>query len=236
MAQKAFITGITGQDGSYLAELLLEKGYEVHGLSRGKTPSLLFFDHVTLHAGDLTDPGSINRAIQAARPDEIYHLAADQHVGYEMPEYTVETIVMGTIHLLEAARKTGSVAKFFHASSSLIFGNPASAPQNELTPMHPENPYGMAKAFAQWLVSDQKKNAIFAVNAILFNHESPRRSEHIVTRKITKGVAKILAGKQEKIRMGNLDGRRDWGYAPEYVEAMWLMMQQPEPDNYVIAT
>jgi len=252
--KKALITGITGQDGSYLAELLLSKGYEVHGvIRRSSTFSTKRIDHIYqdphtsakrlfLHYGDLADSENIRKLIYKIQPDEIYNLGAQSHVkvSFEIPEYTGNTVGMGTLRMLEAIRDfqehTGKKIKFYQASSSEMFGA-APAPQNEETRFHPRSPYGCAKVFAFDLVRNYREAyGLFAVNGILFNHESPRRSSTFVTRKITRGVARIKAGLDKKIYLGNLDARRDWGFAPEYVEAMWMMLQQNEPDDYVIGT
>ena len=248
--KKVLITGITGQDGSYLADLLLEKGYEVHGIiRRSSSPNTSRIAHLLsnprwtsqffLHDGDLTDAGVLGQLIQNVRPEEVYHLAAQSHVrvSFELPEYTGEVTALGTIRLLEAIRKTGVAARFYQASSSEMFGKALETPQKETTPFHPRSPYGVAKVYAYWMtVNYREAYHLFACNGILFNHESPRRGEDFVTRKITRGIARILAGLDQKIALGNLEAKRDWGYAPEYVEAMWLMLQQEAPDDYVIAT
>ena len=238
---KAFITGINGQDGSYLAELLLSKNYEVHGMvRRASTFNTERIDHlkdqITLHFGDLTDSSSINKILQKAQPDEIYHLGAQSHVrlSFDIPEYTSDVDAMGTLRLLEAAKDCGS--KFYMASSSELFGQVQEVPQTEKTPFSPRSPYAIAKQFAYWTTVNYRDRGMYAVNGILFNHESPRRSPTFVTRKITMAVAEIYRGQREKLLLGNLDARRDWGYAPEYVEGMWLMMQQPKPDDYILAT
>lgn len=248
--QKALITGITGQDGSYLAELLLSKGYEVHGLIRrastfntGRIAHIYSDPHnpdtrLFLHYGDITDAGQLTNIIYNIQPDEIYHLAAQSHVrvSFDIPEYTGDVTALGTTRILEAIRKSGIKTKFYQASSSEMFGD-APAPQNEETLFSPRSPYAAAKVYGYWMVKNYREGYnLFACNGILFNHESPRRGETFVTRKITMGIAKILAGKQEKIYLGNLEAKRDWGYAPEYVEAMWLMLQQDKPDDYVIGT
>lgn len=250
--KKALITGITGQDGSYLAELLLAKGYEVHGIvRRASVFNRERIEHlhpqkqdphdtrkIVLHYGDLTDASNLARLIERVNPDEIYNLGAQSHVGisFDVPEYTADTVAIGTLRLLEALRDTRAKTKFYQASSSEMFGA-APPPQNELTPFKPRSPYAIAKVFAYWsAVNYREAYGIFACNGILFNHESPRRGENFVTRKVTSGMAEILAGKRDKIYMGNLDARRDWGYAPEYVDAMWRMLQESEPDDYVIAT
>lgn len=250
--KKAFVTGITGQDGSYLAELLLDKGYEVHGLiRRASTFNTSRIDHLYkdphklgvrlfLHYGDLADSGTIQALIQKIQPDEIYHLGAQSHVrvSFDIPEYTADTTGLGTLRILEAIRQINPDIKFYQASSSEMFGNPITLPPyNEQTPFNPQSPYGVAKVFA-YQTTKNYRNAygLFACNGILFNHESPRRGETFVTRKVTRGIARIKAGLDKKLYLGNLDAKRDWGYAPEYVEAMWHMLQQEEPDDYVIAT
>jgi GDPmannose 4,6-dehydratase len=250
--KKALITGITGQDGSYLAELLLSKGYEVHGIiRRASTFNTKRIDHLYkdphnedvrlfLHYGDLTDSSNLNRLIEKIQPDEIYNLAAQSHVkvSFEVPEYTAEVVGLGTLRLLDAIKETGIKTKFYQASTSELFGGlPETAPQNEKTPFYPRSPYAAAKLYAYWItVNYREAYNIFACNGILFNHESPRRGETFVTRKITMAVANIVKGKQDKLYLGNLNAKRDWGYAGDYVEAMWLMLQQDEPDDYVIAT
>lgn len=248
--KKALITGITGQDGSYLAELLLSKEYQVNGIIRRSSSfNTARIDHIyqdphevnpklKLHYGDVNDGSSLNTIIRMTEPDEIYHLAAQSHVrvSFDVPEYTGDVTGLGTVRLLEAIRETGVKTKFYNASSSEMFGS-SSAPQNEQTPFWPCSPYAAAKVYAHWMTVNYRQSyGVFACNGILFNHESPRRGETFVTRKITKALARIKLGKQEKLFLGNLDARRDWGYAPDYVEAMWHMMQQAEPDDYVIAT
>lgn len=250
--KKALITGITGQDGSYLAELLLSKGYEVHGLiRRASTFNTRRIDHIyhdphgngeevrlRLHYGDVSAPDSLLDVIYNVRPDEIYHLAAQSHVrvSFDMPEYTGEVTGLGTIRIIEAIRKSGINARFYQASSSEMYGS-AKPPQNELTAFEPRSPYAAAKVYAYWITRNYREGYnIFACNGILFNHESPRRGETFVTRKITRAVAAIKAGKQRYLYLGNLDARRDWGYAPEYVEAMWTILQQDKPADYVIGT
>jgi len=248
--KKAFITGITGQDGSYLAELLIEKGYEVHGLIRrsstfntGRLDGIYQDPHVPdtrlyLHYGDLTVSGQMTDLIYNIQPDEVYHLGAQSHVrvSFDMPEYTGDVAGLGTTRLLEAIRKTGVKTRFYQASSSEMFGS-APPPQNEQTPFQPRSPYAASKVYAYWLVRNYREGYnFFATNGILFNHESPRRGETFVTRKISRAVARIRYGFQDKLYLGNLDARRDWGYAPDYVKAMWLMLQQEAPDDYVIAT
>lgn len=247
MTKKALITGVTGQDGSYLAELLLEKGYEVHGLiRRHSTPCTERIEHLIsaenffLHYGDMTDSSGLANLIRETQPDEIYNLAAQSHVGisFEVPEYTAEVTGVGTIKLLEAVRQVKPSAKFYQASTSELFGGiPSTAPQSETTPFYPKSPYGAAKLYAYWItVNYREAYGIFACNGILFNHESPRRGEEFVTRKITVAVAKIMAGKQEKLSLGNLNAKRDWGYAGDYVEGMWRILQRDKADDYVLAT
>jgi len=251
MAKKALITGITGQDGSYLAELLLEKGYEVHGVIRrastfntGRIDHLYQDPHIMgvnlfLHYGDLTDSVNLVKLLLNLKPDEIYHLGAQSHVrvSFDIPEYTADTTGIGTIRILEAIREAGVRPRFYQASSSEMFGKVQEVPQRENTPFHPRSPYGCAKVFAYWAtVNYREAYNLHASNGILFNHESPRRGETFVTRKITRAVAAIKLGLQEKLYLGNLDARRDWGYAKEYVEAMWMMLQQDQADDYVIAT
>ncbi|MBI3619168.1 GDP-mannose 4,6-dehydratase [Candidatus Peregrinibacteria bacterium] len=249
--KRALITGITGQDGSYLAELLLQKGYEVHGLvrrastfNRGRIEHL-FSDvnaptlPISLHYGDLGDSSSLTRVLQLVRPDEIYNLAAQSHVGvsFDMPEYTGDITGVGTARLLEALRTSGVSSKFYQASSSELYGLAQEERQNEKTPFYPRSPYGCAKAYAFYLTRNYRESyGIYAVNGILFNHESPRRGENFVTRKITLSIARIMAGKQDRLFLGNMEARRDWGYAPEFVEGMWRMMQQNSPQDFVLAT
>ncbi|MBI5198066.1 MAG: GDP-mannose 4,6-dehydratase [Nitrospirae bacterium] len=249
--KKALITGITGQDGSYLAELLLAKGYEVYGIIRRASSfntgriDHLYEDphepHPRFHLvyGDLNDASSLNKVLRTIRPDEIYNLGAQSHVrvSFDIPEYTAEVTGVGTIRLLEAIRETGLQPKFYQASSSEMFGKVQEIPQKETTPFYPRSPYGAAKVYAYWMtVNYREAYNIFACNGILFNHESPRRGETFVSRKITKAAARIKLGLQDELYLGNLDAKRDWGYAGDYVEAMWLMLQQEEPDDYVIAT
>ena len=249
--KKALITGITGQDGSYLAELLLSKGYEVHGIiRRASTFNTERLDHLYkdvhvhgvrlfLHYGDLSDAVSLVKLLYELKPDEIYHLAAQSHVrvSFDIPEYTADITGVGTIRILEAIRETGVQSRFYQASSSEMYGLVSEIPQKETTPFHPRSPYGCAKVFAYWATVNYRESyGLHASNGILFNHESPRRGETFVTRKITRAVAYIKAGLQDKLFLGNLDSKRDWGYAKEYVEAMWLMLQQDKPDDYVIAT
>jgi GDPmannose 4,6-dehydratase len=240
--KKALITGITGQDGSYLAELLLQKGYEVHGVIR-RSSSLNtgridhIFDDLILHYGDLADGRSLENIASTVHFSEVYNLAAQSHVrtSFDIPEYTGDVDALGTLRLLEAVRGTG--AKFYQASSSELFGKVKEIPQNEDTPFYPRSPYGVAKQYAYSMTVNYRESYnMFACNGILFNHESPRRGETFVTRKITQAVARIYRGQQDKLFLGNLDAKRDWGYAPEYVEGMWRMMQQDAPDDYVLAT
>ena len=248
--QKAFITGITGQDGSYLAEFLLDKGYEVHGLIRRSSTfstsriDHLYMDphqksvHLLLHYGDLTDSSMITNLIYDIKPDEIYHLGAQSHVrvSFDMPEYTGNVTGLGTIRILEAIRRSGVKTKFYQASSSEMFGG-TPAPQNEESPFHPRSPYAAAKVYAYWMVVNYRDGYnLFTSNGILFNHESPRRGQTFVTRKITRALAEIKAGRQQYLYLGNLKANRDWGYAPEYITAMWLMLQQDKPGDYVIGT
>ncbi|CAN5228494.1 GDP-mannose 4,6-dehydratase [soil metagenome] len=247
---RALITGVTGQDGSYLATLLLEKGYEVHGLIRRassfntqRLDSIYRDPHESgvrffMHYGDLSDSGSLVNLIRGLEPDEIYHLGAQSHVkvSFEIPEYTSDVTGMGTVRILEAIRASGVQTRFYQASSSEMFGL-SVPPQDEATPFHPRSPYGVAKVFAHWMTINYRESyGLFASNGILFNHESPRRGETFVSRKITRAVARIKAGIQGKLYLGNLDSKRDWGYAPEYVEAMWLMLQHETPDDFVIAS
>jgi GDPmannose 4,6-dehydratase len=246
----ALITGLTGQDGSYLADLLLAKGYEVHGIIRrsssfntGRIEHLYRDPHepdakLFAHYGDLSDPVALTRLIYKLQPDEIYHLGAQSHVrvSFDIPEYTFDVTGAGTLRLLEAIRESEVQTRFYQASSSEMFGA-SPPPQNEDTPFHPRSPYAVAKVAAYWAaVNYREAYGMFAVNGILFNHESPRRGETFVTRKITRAVARIKAGLQDKLYMGNLDAERDWGYAPDFVEAMWMMLQTDEPDDYVVAT
>lgn len=248
--KKAFITGITGQDGSYLAEYLLKLGYEVHGMiRRASTFNTHRIDHIyrdpnennvklKLHYGDLSDPGLITELIYNIAPDEIYHLGAQSHVrvSFDMPEYSGNITGLGTTRLLEAIRRSGIKTKFYQASSSELFGS-APAPQSEETPFHPQSPYAAAKLYSFWMVKNYREGYnLFASNGILFNHESPRRGETFVTRKITRGIARILAGKNKQLVMGNLDAKRDWGFAPEYVKMMWLMLQQDHSDDFAVGT
>jgi len=246
--KKAFITGVTGQDGSYLLELLLEKGYEVHAIIRRssvfttKRIPKKFWDHENFktYHGDLTDSSNLHALISKIRPDEVYNLAAQSHVGvsFEVPEYTGEVDAIGTIRLLDAIRDTGLKTKFYQASTSELFGGvPGTEPQNELTPFYPKSPYGAAKLYSYWVTVNYRESYnMFACNGILFNHESPRRGETFVTKKITKAVANIFNGTQDVLELGNLDSKRDWGYAKDYVEMMWLMLQQELPGDFVVAT
>lgn len=253
----ALITGITGQDGSYLAEFLIEKGYEVHGIIRRSSTfntgriEHLYLDEwvrdmhrrrlVHLHYGDMTDSSSLIRIISMVKPDEIYNLAAQSHVkvSFDVPEYTADTDAIGVLRLLEAVRILGreKSTRIYQASTSELFGQVQEVPQRETTPFYPRSPYSVAKLYAFWIMKNYRESyGMYAVNGILFNHESERRGENFVTRKITLAAARIAAGLQDKLYLGNLDARRDWGYAPDYVECMWLILQQPEPDDYVIAT
>jgi GDPmannose 4,6-dehydratase len=248
--KKALITGITGQDGSYLAEFLLAEGYEVHGLiRRSSTFNTSRIDHIYvdphepgarlfLHYGDLSDGTQLTNLIYTVRPDEIYHLGAQSHVrvSFDVPEYTGDVVAIGTTRILEAIRRSGIKARFYQASSSEMFGA-TPPPQSERTPFQPRSPYAVAKVYAFWMTENYREGyGLFAANGILFNHESPRRGETFVTRKITRAIAHILAGRQEHVYLGNLESKRDWGYAPEYVKAMWLILQQEQPDDYVLGT
>jgi len=253
MEKVALITGINGQDGSYLAEFLLKKGYTVHGIirrastfNRERIEQLYSFEnpvhrHFILHYGDMTDSSNLIRLVNDIKPHEIYHLAAQSHVkiSFQVPEYTANVDGLGTLRLLEAVRFLGldKHTRIYHASTSELFGKAKVFPQSEDTPFHPRSPYGVAKLYAHWIAKNYREAYdMFVCDGILFNHESPRRGENFVTRKITLSIAKILAGKQERLHLGNLDAKRDWGYAPDFVEAMWLMLQQDEPDDFVIAT
>jgi len=251
MSKKALITGITGQDGSYLAELLLEKGYEVHGIIRRSSSfNTERIDHLYqdphilgvklfLHYGDLSDSASITRQMHDIQPDEVYHLGAQSHVrvSFDVPEYTGDVTALGTTRLLEAIRETCPKARFYQASSSEMYGLVQAVPQREDTPFYPRSPYGAAKVYAYWMTVNYRESyKMHASNGILFNHESPRRGETFVTRKITRALARIKAGLQKDLYLGNLDAKRDWGYAPEYVEAQWRMLQQDEGNDYVVAT
>ena len=249
--KRALITGVTGQDGSYLTELLLEKGYEVHGIIRRSSSfntarvdhlysnTEIFDRQFFTHYGDLTDSSNLNRILERVQPDEIYNLAAQSHVrvSFEVPEYTAEVDAIGTLRFLDAIKDLGIKTRFYQASTSELFGKAQEIPQTETTPFYPRSPYGVAKVYGYWIVINYREAYnIFACNGILFNHESPRRGETFVTRKITRAAARIKLGLQDQLTLGNLDAKRDWGYAPEYVEAMWLMLQQPEPEDLVIAT
>lgn len=251
MTKRALITGITGQDGSYLTELLLEKGYEVHGLIRrsssfntGRIDHLYQDPHIEnvkmfLHYGDLSDASNLSRLLEKINPHEIYNLGAQSHVrvSFDTPEYTGDIVGLGTLRLLDAIKDTQIKTKFYQASSSELYGKVQEVPQKETTPFYPRSPYAVAKLYAYWATVNYRESYdMFACNGILFNHESPRRGETFVTRKITKALAKIVAGKQDKLYLGNIDAKRDWGYAKDYVEAMWMMLQQETPDDYVIAT
>jgi GDPmannose 4,6-dehydratase len=251
MSKKALITGITGQDGSYLTEFLLAKGYEVHGIIRrsssfntGRLTNVYEDPHqpnakLHLHYGDLTDGSALNQLLKTIRPDEIYHLGAQSHVrvSFDIPEYTGDVTGLGTLRILDAIRESEVKTRFYQASSSEMFGKVFETPQKETTPFYPRSPYGCAKAYAYWLTVNYRESYnLFACNGILFNHESPRRGETFVTRKISRAVARIKHGLEKDLYLGNLEARRDWGYAPEFVEAMWLMLQQDKPDDYVIAT
>lgn len=248
--KKAFITGVTGQDGSYLAELLLSKGYEVHGMvRRSSSPNTYRIDHLVsdesiidsqffLHYGDLGDSPRLVELMESIVPDEVYNLAAQSHVGvsFEGPKNTGDVTALGTLRLLEAIRRVGSPTKFYQASSSEMFGA-SPPPQDETTPFYPRSPYGAAKVYSYWITKNYRESyGMFAVNGILFNHESPRRGQDFVTRRITHAVARIAAGVQKHLQLGNLDAVRDWGYAPEYVEAMWRMLQEDSADDFVVAT
>jgi GDPmannose 4,6-dehydratase len=252
MSKTALITGITGQDGSYLAELLLGKGYEVHGvvrrsssMNRGRIDHLQHANpshpegaRFVLHYGDMTDSGGLNRLVKTVRPSEIYNLAAQSHVqiSFDQPEYTGDADGLGTTRLLEAIRTAGLPTRFYQASTSEMYGL-TPPPQSETSAFHPRSPYAAAKLYAHWMtVNYREAHDLYACSGILFNHESPRRGENFVTRKVTRGIAQILAGKMDKLRLGNLDSKRDWGHARDYVEAMWLMLQQDKADDYVIAT
>jgi GDPmannose 4,6-dehydratase len=246
--KKAFMTGITGQDGSYLAELLLEKGYEVHAIIRRssvfttKRIDHIYDKHKNLHIyhGDLSDSSNLHRLLMKIKPDEVYNLAAQSHVAvsFDVPEYTADVVGLGVIRMLDAVRDLGDSCKFYQASTSELFGGiPGTEPQNENTPFYPKSPYGAAKLYAYWITVNYRESyGLFACNGILFNHESPRRGETFVTKKITKAVARISQGKQDKIKLGNMDAKRDWGHAKDFVYAQWLMMQQDKPEDYVIAT
>ena len=243
--KKAFITGLTGQDGSYLAEFLLEKGYEVHGIiRRASVANTSRIDHlmkdVHVYYGDMIDSSNLSRLMEKIQPDEIYNLAAQSHVqvSFDVPEFTADVDGLGTLRSLDAIREMRSGTRFYQASTSELFGGlPETAPQSEKTPFYPKSPYGAAKLYAYWItVNFREAYHLYACNGILFNHESPRRGENFVTKKITRSVARIAQGRQDKLSLGNLDAKRDWGFAKDYVEAMWLMLQQDEPDDFVIAT
>lgn len=249
--KKAFVTGITGQDGSYLAELLLDKGYEVHGMVRrsssfntGRIDHLyndpeIMNQRLFLHYGDLTDSSNLNRLFEKIAPDEIYNLGAMSHVkvSFDVPEYTAEVDAIGTLRFLDAIREIGLKTKFYQASTSELYGKVQAVPQDETTPFYPRSPYGVAKIYGYWIIVNYREAYdLFACNGILFNHESPRRGETFVTRKITRAAARISHGIQEKLVLGNMDAKRDWGYAPEYVEGMWRMLQQDKPEDFVLAT
>ncbi|HOK52469.1 MAG TPA: GDP-mannose 4,6-dehydratase [Bacteroidales bacterium] len=251
MNKKALITGITGQDGSYLAELLLAKGYEVHGMIRrsssfntGRIDHLYQDRHnkdvrLFLHYGDMTDSSNLNRLLEKIQPDEIYNLAAQSHVkvSFDVPEYTAEVDALGTLRFLDAIKETGIPTRFYQASTSELYGKVQAVPQNETTPFYPRSPYAVAKLYGYWIIVNYREAYnIFACNGILFNHESPRRGETFVTRKITMAAARIKAGLQDVLYLGNLDAKRDWGYAPEYVEGMWRILQHPTPEDFVLAT
>jgi GDPmannose 4,6-dehydratase len=250
MSRRALITGITGQDGSYLAELLLEKGYEVHGIIRrsssfntGRIDDIYQDPHepdvrIRLHYGDLNDASSLNRILRLVRPDEIYNLGAQSHVrvSFDIPEYTAEVTGVGTVRLLEAIRESGIHPRFYQASSSELYGS-SPAPQSEATPFHPRSPYAVAKLYSYWIgVNYREAYGMYICNGVLFNHESPRRGETFVSRKITRAAARIKLGLQDKLYLGNLDAKRDWGFAGDYVDAMWRMLQQDQPEDFVIAT
>lgn len=251
MTKKALITGITGQDGSYLAELLLSKGYEVHGMIRrsssfntGRIDHLYQDRHnkdvrLFLHYGDMTDSSNLNRLLEKIQPDEIYNLAAQSHVkvSFDVPEYTAEVDALGTLRFLDAIKETGISTRFYQASTSELYGKVQAVPQNETTPFYPRSPYAVAKLYGYWIIVNYREAYnLFACNGILFNHESPRRGETFVTRKITMAAARIKAGIQDVLYLGNLDAKRDWGYAPEYVEGMWRILQHPIPEDFVLAT
>ena len=248
--KKALITGITGQDGSYLAEILLEKGYEVHGIIRrsssfntGRINHIIndkhYKDQFFFHHGDVTDASNLNRVLETIEPDEIYNLAAQSHVqvSFEIPDYTAQVDALGTLRFLDAIRETRLETKFYQASTSELFGKVQEVPQKETTPFYPRSPYGVAKLYAYWIIVNYREAYnLFACNGILFNHESPRRGETFVTRKITRAASRIKEGLQDRLLLGNLDAKRDWGYAPEYCEGMWRILQQKKPDDFVVAT
>ena len=248
--KKALITGVTGQDGSYLAEILIEKGYEVHGLVRrsssfntGRINHIIndkqYKDQFFFHHGDVTDASNLNRILETVGPDEIYNLAAQSHVqvSFEIPDYTAQVDALGTLRFLDAIRETRLETKFYQASTSELFGKVQETPQKETTPFYPRSPYGVAKLYAYWIIVNYRESYdLFACNGILFNHESPRRGETFVTRKITRAAARIKEGLQDTLLLGNLNAKRDWGYAPEYCEGMWRMLQQEKPEDFVLAT
>ena len=249
--KKALITGITGQDGSYLTEFLMAKGYQVHGIiRRASSFNTHRLEHIyqdpheqprkmVLHYGDLTDSSNLNRILEKVHPDEIYNLGAQSHVGvsFQVPEYTAEVDGVGTLRFLDAIKETGLKAKFYQASTSELYGKVQEVPQSETTPFYPRSPYAAAKLYAYWItINYREAYDLFACNGVLFNHESPRRGETFVTRKITRAVTRMMLGLQDKLYIGNMDAKRDWGYAPEFVDAMWRMLQQPEPEDFVIAT
>ena len=250
MRKKALITGVTGQDGSYLAEILLEKDYEVHGIVRrsssfntGRIDHIINNDHYKenffYYHGDITDASSLNRLLEKIKPDEIYNLAAQSHVqvSFEIPDYTAQVDALGTLRFLDAIRETGLETKFYQASTSELFGKVQETPQKETTPFYPRSPYGVAKLYGYWIIINYREAyGLFACNGILFNHESPRRGETFVTRKISRAVSRIKEGFQDKLLLGNLNAKRDWGYAPEYCEGMWKMLQQDKPEDFVLAT
>ena len=250
MIKKALITGVTGQDGSYLAELLLEKGYEVHGIIRrsssfntGRIDHIIndekYKDSFFFHHGDISDASNLNRILQEVEPNEIYNLAAQSHVkvSFEIPDYTAQVDALGTLRFLDAIRETNIDTKFYQASTSELFGKVQEVPQTEKTPFYPRSPYGVAKLYAYWIIVNYREAYdLFACNGILFNHESPRRGETFVTRKITRAACRIKEGLQESLFLGNLNSKRDWGYAPEYCEGMWMMLQQDAPKDYLLAT
>jgi GDPmannose 4,6-dehydratase len=244
VSRRAFISGITGQDGSYLAELLLEKDYDVYGMIRRSSSFNTaridhIFNDVELVFGDLSDGSSMNQLMRTIRPDEVYNLGAQSHVrvSFDIPEYTADVTALGTLRLLDAIRDEGLHCRFYEAGSSEMFGQVRESPQTEETPFHPRSPYGVSKVFGYWITRNYREAyGMYAVNGILFNHESPRRGATFVTRKITRAIGAILRGEQEELRLGNLDAKRDWGYAPDYMEGAWRMLQADEPDDYVLAT
>jgi GDPmannose 4,6-dehydratase len=242
--RKAFVTGITGQDGSYLAEILLEKDYEVYGMIRRSSSfNTARIDHIfsdlKLEFGDLTDGSVLNRLMRTIRPDEVYNLGAQSHVqvSFQIPEHTADSTAIGTLRLLDAIREEGVKCRFYEAGSSEMFGQAAETPQRETTPFHPRSPYGVSKVFGYWITRNYREAyGMYAVNGILFNHESPRRGPTFVTRKVTRAIGAILRGEQDELRLGNLDAKRDWGFARDYMEGAWRMLQADEPDDYVLAT